>query len=104
MALTKTLIPDEKNIFNKALIDTKRIVRLSLQIKIGLLKHCLKALRKDGEYFKYFSEKYFHLSEIFVQCDNRKIVFDFIFEARITITEKVAWTNILTFVLKAYVT
>ena len=48
----------EKNIKNVPLVNREKVLSPPLHIKLGLMKQFVKALDKEGEYFKYLCTKY----------------------------------------------
>lgn len=53
------------------------------------MKQFLKALPKDGDFFKYLCRKFPHVSEkgVFIGSDTRKMMFDSSFEATMSTKE-----------------
>ena len=56
------LVPGSMNVMNAPLVARDRIILPPLHIKLGLIKQFVKALNKDGEYFKYMSQIFPKLS------------------------------------------
>ena len=56
-------IPEKNNIIHKNLVDPKKILIPPLHLKLGLIKQFVKALNKDGNYFKYLFQKFPNISE-----------------------------------------
>ena len=52
----------EKNVIAKPLVDRSSIIFPPLHIKLGLMKQFVKALNKDGDYFKYICGTFTGLS------------------------------------------
>ncbi len=93
------LTPGSKNILHEKLIEPGKVLLPLLYIKLGLMKQFVKALDKTGECFQYVCTKFPLLSHvkckegIFVGPQIRKLMTDDSFEARMTATEKEAWTS-----------
>ena len=60
--LRESLTPGFRNILHPALVDRSNVILPSLQIKLGLMKQFVKALNKEGAYFKYIQEKFSKLN------------------------------------------
>ena len=50
---TNTMKSGGKNIVNDSLVDRKNIILPPLRIKLGVMKHCVKAFDCSGDYFGY---------------------------------------------------
>lgn len=93
------LVPGVRNVLKANLIDPKKVLLPPLHIKLGIMKQFVKALPKDGPCFKYLVEKFPTLSEaklkegVFVGPDIRKMMKDDMFEARMNVAEKEAWSS-----------
>ena len=48
-----TIKPGGKNIVNDSLVDRKNIILPPLRIKLGVMKHFVKAFNCSGDYFEY---------------------------------------------------
>ena len=48
----------EKNVINEALVPRDKIIFPPLHIKLGLMKQFVKALNKEGNYFKYICKSF----------------------------------------------
>ena len=69
----KHLTVDEKNIINESLIDRRKIIFPPLHIKLGLMKHFVKALDTDGNCFKFLCESFPALSYEKIKADGPQI-------------------------------
>ena len=57
--LQEELVPcKERNVINDPLVDRDRILFSLLHIKLSLIKHFIKALDKDGDYFTYLCQAF----------------------------------------------
>lgn len=97
---TRNLLePGAKNVQNKPLVDPEKILLPPLHIKLGLMKNFVKAMKKDGEAFKYLREKFPRLSEakvkegIFVGPQIRELFRDRYFDEVLQGDEKAAWQS-----------
>ena len=52
------MVVGEKNVTAKPLVDRSKIIFPPLHIKLGLKKHFVKALDKEGEYFKFIYDAF----------------------------------------------
>jgi hypothetical protein len=80
-----------------SLIDPKNVLLPPLHIKLGLMKHFVKALPKEGECFKYLCKKFPGLSDaklkegIFVGPDIRNLLSDDLLRTTMKPVEREAW-------------
>ena len=56
-------IPCQKNVAHPALGDKSQIYLLPFNIRIGLIKICMKAVNKESERFAYLRQKFPKISE-----------------------------------------
>lgn len=61
--LEKKNIPSTKNVVHQALVDKAKIYLPLLHIKLGLIKHFVKTMNKDGEGFEYMKHKFPRMSK-----------------------------------------
>ena len=61
--LQENLEPGSKNILYKSLVNSKKILLLTLHIKLMYMKQFVKPLPKEGNCFMYLLTKFPHLSE-----------------------------------------
>lgn len=89
----------KNNVVHESLVSTNQILLPPLHIKLGLMKQFTKALKKEGECYKYLHSQFPNLSDakikegIFVGPDIRKLMKDDDFEKTMTSVEKNAWTS-----------
>ena len=89
--------PGSSNVVDEPLVEATKVLLPPLHIKLGLMKNFVKALNKEGEGFKYISQKFSALSEaklkagVFVGPDIRALFRDEEFEHALTPVEKRAW-------------
>ena len=89
----------DKNIINESLVNRDRIILPPLHIKLGLMKQFVKALDIDGDCFNYIAKTFSSLSMekikigIFNGSQNRKLMQDQTFTARLTMAERAAWCS-----------
>jgi hypothetical protein len=57
------LTPGERNVVHDPLVDTAKVFLPPLDIKLGLVKNFVKAMKKDGPVFLYLQHKFLRLSE-----------------------------------------
>ena len=94
----------EKNVINEALVPRDKIIFPPLHIKLGLMKQFVKALDKEGDYFKYICKSFPGLSAeklkvvVFDGPDIRKLVKDADFVNSIDDLEKRTWSSFVDFV------
>lgn len=94
---TRDLNPNEKNVVDKPLVDSKDVLLPPLHIKLGLMKNFVKAMDQEGQAFKYLRAKFPRLSDakvkegIFIGPQIREIVNDPAFDMILTGNEKRAW-------------
>src|SRR4051812_37785236 len=80
--LHSSLIPGQKNILHRPLVDSQKVILPSLHIKLGLMKLFAKIMNKDGKGFKYLTNKFSYVSDakindgIFVGPQTREPVKD----------------------------
>jgi hypothetical protein len=58
MASRKSLDPGTKSAQHSPLVDPKKVLLPPLHIKLGLVKHFVRAMNRDGQAFKYLKEKF----------------------------------------------
>jgi len=51
-------VPGEKNVQAHPLVEGSKIILPPLHTKLGIMKQFVKALNKDGDYFKYICTKF----------------------------------------------
>ena len=91
------MVPGEKNIQAKPLVETSKIVFPQLRIKLHVMKQFVKALSKEGECFEYICIKFPGLtieklkSGIFDRPQIRKLVNDQEFPLSMSQQEFYAW-------------
>ncbi|KAI6656196.1 hypothetical protein LOD99_1529 [Oopsacas minuta] len=87
----------DKNIIHEPLVDPLKILLPPLHIKLGLMKQFVRALDKEGNCFKYITEKFYYLSDekrkagIFDGPQIRQLVRDDNFSNSMICKEKCAW-------------
>lgn len=95
--LRQNLIPGQKNVAHKPLVDPTKIFLPPLHIKLGLMKNFVKAMNKDGDGFRYLRQMFPRISDakikegIFVGPQIRHIINDKHFESLLVGPEKIAW-------------
>ena len=89
--------PGSRNVIAEPLVDASKVLLPPLHIKLGLMKNFVRALNKEGEGFKYISQKFSAVSEaklkagVFVGPDIRALLRDEKFLSLLTPGEKRAW-------------
>ncbi|KAI6647174.1 hypothetical protein LOD99_8827 [Oopsacas minuta] len=87
----------DKNIIHEHLVDPLKILLPPLHIKLGLMKQFVRALDKEGNCFKYITEKFYYISDekrkagIFDGPQIRQLVRDDNFSNSMICKEKCAW-------------
>ena len=97
----KHLTVGEKNIINESLIDHRKIIFPPLHLKLGLMKHFVKALDTDGYCFKYLCESFPALSYEKIKADgpqSRQLMKDNAFPNSMNETERQAWLSFVSVV------
>ena len=100
----KHLAVGENIIINEPLVDSRKIIFLPLHIKLGLMKHFVKALDTDGYCFKYLCESFPALSFEKIQagvfdCPQiRQLMKDNAFLNSMNKTERQAWLSFVSVV------
>ena len=103
------LIPGSLNVLAPLLVKCSKIVFPPLHIKLGIMKQLLKALEKDGDYYKYICIKFPGLTieilkaGIFDEPQIRKLINDANFCSFMNPAELSAWmafTNVVKFFLE----
>ena len=89
--------PGSRNVIAEPLVDATKMLLPPLHIKLGLMKNFVRALNKEGEGFKYISQKFSAVSEaklkagVSVGPDIRALLRDEKFLSLLTPGEKRAW-------------
>ena len=95
----KHLTVGENIIINEPLVDSRKIIFPPLHIKLGLMKHFVKALDTDGYCFKYLYESFPALSYekikagVFEYPQIRQLMKDNAFLNSMNKTERQAWLS-----------
>ena len=95
----KHLTVGENIIINEPLVDSRKIIFPPLHIKLGLMKHFVKALDTDGYCFKYLCESFPALSYekikagVFDCPQIRQLMKDNAFLNSMNKTERQAWLS-----------
>ena len=56
--MPENLVPGEKYIRNRLIVDKDKILLLPMHIKLGLMKNFVKATNKKGKDFEFLREKF----------------------------------------------
>ena len=100
----KHLTVGENIIINELLVDSRKIIFPPLHIKLGLMKHFVKALDTDGYCFKYLCESFPALSYekikagVFDCPQIRQLMKDNAFLNSMNIIERQAWLSFVSVV------
>ncbi|GBN78620.1 hypothetical protein AVEN_156558-1 [Araneus ventricosus] len=93
------LITGVKNVENKPLVASVKIILPTLHIKLGLMKNFVKAMDCRGSGFQYLCLKFPKVSDakitegIFFGPQIRQLKKDPVFESKLTKKEAAAWTS-----------
>ena len=87
------------NVENQPLVEPSKILLPFMNLKLGLMKNCVKAMNQEEAAFTYSWEKFPRLSEtklkedIFIGTQIRELIKDEYFDKLLQGDEKVAWDS-----------
>jgi hypothetical protein len=93
------IVPGNKNVIYKPLVDRRNIILPPLHIKLGLMKNFVKAMYRNGDGFQYLKLKFPIRSDakikegIFVGPQIRELMKDEHFESVLNSLELEAWKS-----------